>query len=64
VTLFMPYANFDALKSNGDVLAFFEKYFPDALELIGREEVCRQYFSNPTGALITVKVCACLPSNT
>ena len=36
LTLFMPFNMFESLKTNGDVLDFFEKYFNDALDLIGR----------------------------
>ena len=36
LTLFMPFVIFDALKTDSDVLAFFEDKFPDALKLIGR----------------------------
>ena len=36
VTLFMPYAMFENIKTNAQLLEFFEKNFPDALELIGR----------------------------
>ncbi len=36
LTLFMPFHMFESLKTENQVLAFFEKYFNDALDLIGR----------------------------
>jgi len=41
LTLFMPFTIFDGLKTNSDVLAFFQDKFPDALQLIGRSAVSR-----------------------
>ena len=55
-TLFMPFGNFDSVKTHDDVLKLFEAEFPDALKLMGREALLRDYFANPTGALMTVKV--------
>lgn len=36
VTLFMPFDNFDKIKTSKDLLDFFEKYFPDSIDLIGK----------------------------
>lgn len=36
VTLFMPFAQFDSIRSEADLLTFFEANFPDAIPLIGR----------------------------
>jgi len=36
LTLFMPFAMYETLTDDQKVLAFFEKTFPDAVELIGR----------------------------
>ena len=36
LTLFMPFEMFESLKTNAQVLEFFEQYFADALDLIGR----------------------------
>lgn len=55
-TLFLPYkgpASFEALKTPGDVRRFFSEQFPDALALLPNVE--EQFFSNPTGAMVTVK---------
>lgn len=57
VTLFMPFEQFDALHDDAAVVCFFARYFPDALELIGREALVQQFRTNPVGALLTVRVC-------
>ncbi|ELW70930.1 Kynurenine 3-monooxygenase [Tupaia chinensis] len=36
-TLFMPFEEFDKLLTSSDVLNFFQKYFPDAIPLIGKD---------------------------
>ncbi|XP_065051724.1 kynurenine 3-monooxygenase-like [Rhopilema esculentum] len=54
-TLFMPYEIFDGIKTADDVLAFFEREFPDAIPLIGREKLAEDYLKNPVGDLISVK---------
>ena len=56
VTLFMPFEGeegFDALTSQGAVMAFFEKYFPDAIEHM--PQLTEEFFENPTGSLATIK---------
>lgn len=57
VTLFLSYEeglyNFNSLTSKEKVTEFFEKQFPDALELI--PDIATEFFNNPTGALGTVK---------
>lgn len=58
MTLFYPYAGFEALKTKEDVLAFFKKDFPDAVSLM--PTLAEDFFANPTGALVTVK---CSPWN-
>lgn len=58
MTLFYPYRGFDALKTNDDVLAFFKSDFPDAVPLM--PTLVEDFFTNPTGALVTVK---CAPWN-
>ena len=52
----MPFANFDSVKTAEDVVHLFETQFPDALKLMGRDLLLKDYFANPTGALVTVKV--------
>ncbi|KAI9322969.1 hypothetical protein DFJ73DRAFT_875330 [Zopfochytrium polystomum] len=55
VTLFMPWTQFDAIKTEEDLLRFFEATFKDAVPLIGRERLVKDYFANPKGALVSVK---------
>lgn len=55
-TLFMPYEEFDSIKTPEDLQTFFERYFPDAIGLIGLDNLKRDYFKHPTGALMSVKV--------
>ena len=55
VTLFMPFTVFDTIQTEQDLLTFFQKYFPDAVEKIGVQFLFQEYFSNPLGKLISVK---------
>jgi len=61
-TLFAPNSTFEELDAAveagrpGAVVSFFRENFPDALDLIGEEEVASQYGENPTGSLVTVRV--------
>ncbi|CAG8529825.1 4404_t:CDS:2 [Ambispora gerdemannii] len=54
-TLFMPYEQFDAIKTEGDLIAFFQLYYQDALPLIGEQNIKKDYFLNPKGSLISIK---------
>lgn len=56
VTLFMPFAQFEAIKTRNELLAFFEDTFPDAIPLMGEEGLCSEYFNNPRGSLVSIKV--------
>jgi kynurenine 3-monooxygenase len=54
--LFLPFEgkdSFEALASDANVSKFFEDRFPDAYRLMPR--LAENYFSNPTGAMVTVK---------
>ena len=62
-TLFLAYDktlggdnSFEALKDTESVQKFFEKNFPDAIDLM--PELLTDFFANPTGTLITIK---CFP---
>ncbi|KAG5678634.1 hypothetical protein PVAND_008290 [Polypedilum vanderplanki] len=55
VTLFMPFENFDSIKSSEELLKFFEIYFPDAIPLIGKERLVKDFFKIPAQHLIAVK---------
>jgi kynurenine 3-monooxygenase len=52
----MPWKNFDAIKNEADLLEFFESTFPDSVPLLGKERLVKDYFENPKGALMSVKV--------
>lgn len=61
VTLFMANTgdiSFQAINTPEKVQAFFQKYFPDTIELI--PNLLEDYFENPTGHLATVR---CSPWN-
>ncbi|KAJ3024531.1 UNVERIFIED_CONTAM: hypothetical protein HDU68_008029 [Siphonaria sp. JEL0065] len=55
VTLFMPWSNFEAIKTPQHLLTFFEAKFPDSITLIGKELLVKDFFKNPKGSLMTVK---------
>lgn len=55
VTLFVPFAQFEALETNADLISFFKSYFPDATELIGASALCSDFFKHTHGSLISVK---------
>ena len=60
ISLFMPHDKFESLKTKDDLITFFEKYFPDSIDKIGTESLVHDFFSNPTGSLVSVK---CSPYN-
>lgn len=56
VTLFFPMkgeVSFESIKTEGDVLAFFQKTFPDAIPHM--PTLTQDYFENPTSTLVTVR---------
>lgn len=58
-TLFFPYEgplSFEAIKTEEDLLKFFNEVFPDAVPLM--PTLVEDYFTNPIGSLVTVK---CFP---
>lgn len=55
-TLFMPFEMFEKLKTNEDVLDFFKTYFPDSVDLIGKEHLLECYFASKPSSLVSVKV--------
>lgn len=63
VTLFMPTENFAMLDSPSALIKFFQTHYPDALPLIGKERLVRDFFATRPSPLICVKVNFCfLPS--
>ncbi|KAK9765101.1 kynurenine 3-monooxygenase, mitochondrial precursor [Basidiobolus ranarum] len=54
-TLFMPSENFNAIKTEDDLMSFFRENFPDSIPLIGEDLLKKDYFANPKGSLMCVK---------
>uniref|UniRef100_A0A673XDZ9 Kynurenine 3-monooxygenase n=1 Tax=Salmo trutta TaxID=8032 RepID=A0A673XDZ9_SALTR len=54
-TLFMPFEEFEKVTTGDQVITFFQKYFPDAIPLIGAEALKRDYFRLPAQAMVSVK---------
>ncbi|XP_074950320.1 kynurenine 3-monooxygenase isoform X1 [Phalacrocorax aristotelis] len=54
-TLFMPFEEFEKLTTGEQVLGFFQTHFPDAIPLIGEQELKHDYFLLPAQAMISVK---------
>ncbi|KAJ7685096.1 hypothetical protein DFH06DRAFT_969822 [Mycena polygramma] len=54
-TLFAPITVLDRLVDRDTFLAWFKKYFPDALELIGEDNLANDWAQNPRSALICTK---------
>jgi len=52
-TLFMPFEMFERLKTEEDVLNFYNKYFCDAVPVM--PNLTKDFFENPTGSLVTIK---------
>ncbi|KAI0705824.1 FAD/NAD-P-binding domain-containing protein [Cytidiella melzeri] len=55
-TLFAPTSEFEQLDTAEKTLRWFKTYFPDALPLIGEDNLLRDFDNNPRSSLITVKV--------
>ncbi len=56
VTLFLAFEgedSFEKLKTEQDVYEFFEREFPDTIELM--PDLVKDFFENPTDALVTIK---------
>jgi len=45
-----------SLKTPDDLIAFFEREFPDAIPLIGEEKLIKDFFNNPKSPLLSIKV--------
>ncbi|KAJ6547472.1 FAD/NAD-binding domain-containing protein [Mycena capillaripes] len=54
-TLFAPIVELDRLVDRKTFLAWFKKYFPDALELIGEDNLANDWAQNPRSPLICTK---------
>ncbi|XP_055320531.1 kynurenine 3-monooxygenase isoform X2 [Sitodiplosis mosellana] len=55
VTLFMPFSNFDAIKTIDELLAFFTENFPDAIDLIGEKRLIDDFFRATPQYLVSIK---------
>jgi kynurenine 3-monooxygenase len=63
-TLFAPIAELDRLVDRETFLGWFKKYFPDALELIGEDNLANDWARNPRSPLICTKVYLLIASTT
>lgn len=54
-TLFAPTTEFETLSNKDQILPWFRRQFPDALELIGTEGLLNSFQQNPRNPLITIK---------
>ncbi|XP_037677960.1 kynurenine 3-monooxygenase isoform X1 [Choloepus didactylus] len=54
-TLFMPFEDFEKLLTGRDVLDFFQKYFPDAIPLMGEQALMQDFFLLPAQPMVSVK---------
>lgn len=54
-TLFMPFEDFEKIRSGDEVIRFFQKYFPDSIPLIGIEALKQDFFRLPAQAMVSVK---------
>lgn len=55
-TMFLPFegpVSFEHLTNDAEVMAFFEKYFPDAIPLM--PTLLHDFWANPTSSLVTVQ---------
>ncbi|XP_039290511.1 kynurenine 3-monooxygenase isoform X2 [Nilaparvata lugens] len=55
VSLFMPLSKFGELDSPERLSEFFEEYFPDALDLIGKDKLIKDYFATSSSHLVSIK---------
>jgi kynurenine 3-monooxygenase len=54
-TLFLPITIFETLTTTDKLLTFFQKYFPDAISLMGRENLIETFFSSKPLPLVSIK---------
>lgn len=60
LTLFMPTSTFENITDREGLLQFFNENFRDSINLIGKEKLISDYFSNRALPLVSVK---CFPYN-
>lgn len=54
-TLFMPFKILDELRKSGQILRFFEKNFPDSIQLIGAKQIEETFSTVRASSLISIK---------
>lgn len=56
-TLFMPFDEFDRVHAEGEegVIAFFQEHFPDAINIIGEENLRKTFMSSSGLPMVSVK---------
>lgn len=52
----MPFENFHGLKTETELLAFFDEYFHDAIPLIGADRLVLDFFKLKPQYLVQIKV--------
>lgn len=56
VTLFMPFTHFKNIDTEHKLIAFFEKFFPDSISLIGKQKLIEDFFAASPSPLVAIKV--------
>ncbi|XP_072533138.1 kynurenine 3-monooxygenase [Salminus brasiliensis] len=54
-TLFMRFEEFEKIITGDELIAFFQKNFPDSIQLIGVDALKRDFFKLPAQAMVWVK---------
>ncbi|OPL07315.1 kynurenine 3-monooxygenase-like, partial [Mytilus galloprovincialis] len=55
LTLFMPFENFNQIKTEDDVMDFFRRMFPDSIPLIGEKFLKEIYQSSKALPMVSIK---------
>lgn len=55
VTLFMPFENFDKIQTSDQLITFFTTYFPDSIDLIGKQRLSQDFFATKAASLVSIK---------
>ncbi|KAG5864721.1 hypothetical protein JTB14_032573 [Gonioctena quinquepunctata] len=61
VTLFMPFARFESLKTEETILSFFKEMFPDAVHSLGEKEIVETFLTTKPSPLVSIR---CSPYHT
>lgn len=60
ITVMLPWKELEVMKTSDDVLRIFKTYFPDVVEMIGQEKLCKHILSLKPQSIIMSK---CKPVN-